>query len=730
MKNNMSEQYIDQLIQELSLDEKIGMIHGEGLFHTAGVDRLDIPEMWFSDGPMGVRMEFADDNWHQSFNNDDDVSYLPCNSAVASTWNRELARQAGKILGEEARGRGKDVILAPGINIKRSPLCGRNFEYMSEDPRVVEEMVAPMVQGIQESDVAACVKHFAVNSQETCRLSVDTIVDERTLHEIYFPGFKAAIDKGGVLSLMGGYNRLNGEFCCESSSLLNTVLRDHWGFDGLVVSDWGGVHHTDEAYNSSLDVEMDVRDCFDDYYMANPLLEKLRSGELSEEPLNKKVRNILRTMIKLKMIGPDKDNRKTGSFNTKEHQLATLDVARESIVLLKNEGDKLPLNPKNCGKIAVIGANAATVHAFGGGSAEIRALYEISPLMGLKMQLGGEAKVSYAPGYYVPKKTRPEISWQAESTKTEEEMLMKHLMVEDPAAEEEKRMRLTAQYYDEAVALAKECDTVIYIGGLNHGYDVEGLDRADMKLPYEQDKLIEAILAVKPDTVVVMYAGSPVEMPWLSKAKSLVWSYYAGMEGGSAIADILFGKVNPSGKLAETFIKDESQCPARTGVNFALKDVVQHTEGVMVGYRHYDTEGTDVNFCFGHGLSYTTYAYSNLSVAIKNSAKDTVEKYSKWCIEASFDVTNTGSMAGMETVQLYVAPKSHSNWDRPYHELKAFDKISLQPGETKKVTLLLEEKDFSCYDSSIGEFVTINGIYELQIGASSRDIRLAQTVAI
>ena len=720
MRNTITEKFIDELLLQLTLEEKISMIHGAGIFHTAAVERLDIPEIWFSDGPMGVRGEFKDNYWHPSLNNDDLVTYLPCNSALASTWNRDLAKSSGKILGEEARGRGKDVILAPGINIKRSPLCGRNFEYMSEDPRLIEEMVVPMVQGIQENDVAACVKHFAANSQETQRLSVDTIVDERTLQEIYYPGFKAAVEKGGVFSLMGGYNKLNGEHCCTSKKLLNEVLRDSWGFDGVVVSDWGGVHDTEEANHSSLDIEMDVTPFFDDHYMANPLYEKIKSGELSEDCLNEKIRNILRMMIRLKMIGIDKDKRKSGCYNTREHQVEALEVARESIILLKNEDKVLPLNPKGCGKIAVIGANGVTLHANGGGSAEIKALYEICPLMGIKMLLGGDAKIKYAPGYYVPKKFRKEISWQADSTKSEEELQAQVQVAEDPVAEEEKRVRLSAQYYEEAVALAKECDTVIYIGGLNHGYDVEGLDRADMKLPYEQDKLIEAILEVKPDTVMVMYAGSPVEMPWLHKAKSLVWSYYAGMEGGNAIAEVIFGKTNPSGRLAETFIKNESQCPAKTGVNFALKQSVEHTEGVMVGYRYYDTVGTDVNFCFGHGLSYTNYEYSNLKVVVKTDAE----------VEVTLDVTNTGSLAGSEVVQLYVAPPAESEVFRPKHELKAFDKIYLQAGETKKVTLVLEDKDFSCYDVATCEFVKIAGQYELQVGASSRDIRLAEIVNI
>ena len=727
MKNEVAEKYIEELLSKLTLEEKIGMVHGAGIFHTEAVERLDIPSLWFSDGPMGVRMEFADDLWHIADNNDDFVSYLPCNSAIASTWNREVAKSMGTVLGREARGRGKDVILAPGINIKRSPLCGRNFEYMSEDPRLIEEMVVPMVQGIQENDVAACAKHFAANSQETERLWVDTIVDERTLQEIYFPGFKAAIEKGDIYSIMGAYNKLNGEHCCTSKSLLNKVLRDEWNFDGVVVSDWGGVHDTDLAGNSALDVEMDVRNCFDEYFMAAPLYEKIKSGEIPQGCLDDKVRNILRMMYRLKMIGENKDKRESGSYNDRESGQAILEAARESIILLKNEDEVLPLKAPKGKKIAVIGANAANIHANGGGSAEIKALYEITPLMGIKMLLGGDAKVSYAPGYYVPKKQRPEISWQASSTISVEELAIEDELAKNPE-EIAKRNRLIEEYREEAIKLAKESDVVIYVGGLNHGYDVEGLDRSDMELPYEQDRLIEAILKEKPDTVVVMYAGSPVEMPWLKDAKALVWSYYAGMEGGKALAEVLFGRVNPSAKLAETFIKNLSQCPAKHGVNFGKKDVNEHTEGVMVGYRCYDTEEMDVNFCFGHGLSYTSFTYSNMSVETVDTSKITGDDAVN--LKVSFDITNTGKYAGMECAQLYVAPQGKCDITRPAHELKAFCKTELKPNETKRVTLTLEDKDFSCYDVDSKKFVKISGEYELQIGASSRDVRLRCNVSV
>lgn len=717
MEIRTEEQYVEELLSQLTLEEKIGMIHGAGLFRTEGVERLEIPPLYMSDGPMGVRAEFADKEWRSVGETDDFVTYLPCNSAIASTWNTKLAERMGEVLGEEARGRGKDVILAPGINIKRSPLCGRNFEYMSEDPRLIEELAVPMIQGIQKSDVAACVKHFAANSQETERLFVDTKVDERTLQEIYFPGFKAAVEKGGTFSLMGAYNLLNGEHCCTSKHLLNQELREKWKFDGVIVSDWGGVHDTDLAANSALDIEMDVTYKFDDHFMANPLLKKIKSGDISEELITEKVRNILHMMLRLKMIGIAKEERKSGAYNTAEHVQATLETARESIILLKNEEKSLPLDKKTAKKVAVIGANAVAVHSNGGGSAEIKALYEISPLMGIKKLLGGNAKVAYAPGYVIPKKEgQSDVNWQADSTKHIENSN------ETVSAEskEEQQNKMEAAYLKEAVSLAKESDIVIFVGGLNHDYDVEGFDRNDMRLPYKQDMVLDAVLEANPDTVVVMYAGSPVEMPWLDKVKTLVWSYYAGMEGGTALAEVLFGEVNPSGKLAETFIEKLEQCPAKRGINFARTDCVEYTEGVMVGYRYYDSAKENVNFCFGHGLSYTTFAYKNIAVEKQGDAG--------YAIRAT--IQNQGEYAGKEIVQVYVAPKEMGTLVRPCHELKAFEKISLEPGEEKTVTFTLEPKDFSCYAVEKKEFVVVKGDYDIEVGASSRDIRLKEMISI
>ena len=690
------ERYIENLLSQLTLEEKIAMIHGAGLFRTAAVERLGIPALHFSDGPMGVRGEYPDDSWVYKDLTDDLVSYLPCNSAIASTWNREAAAAAGSILGEEARGRGKDVILAPGINIKRNPLCGRNFEYMSEDPYLIEEMVVPMVQGIERHDVSACVKHFAANVQETDRLWVDTLADEKTLQEIYFPGFKAAVQRGQAHCIMGAYNLLNGEHCCTSGKLLDDILRKQWGFDGLVVSDWGGVHDTVSAANCSLDVEMDVRTDFQNLFMADALLEKVESVQVEVSRIDDKIRNILRLMYRLKMIGPDTENRKRGRYNAPESRLANRAIAQESIILLKNEENCLPLTPGKVKKLAVIGNNAITAHALGGGSAEIRALYEITPLLGIKQLLGGNAQVSFARGYHVPDNGgRSEISWQANST------------VSQPGCSPEPKLTtpetIWQAYLDDAIALAKEADAVIFVGGLDHMYDVEGLDRKDMRLPYGQDELIEALLDVNPETVIVMYSGSPVEMPWLARAKAVVWSYYNGMEGGCALADILFGRENPSGHLAETFPQNAKQCNA----SIAHEGPVVFLEGSCVGYRYYNGADIPLNFPFGHGLSYTTFAYSDLRLQGR---------------EVTFTLKNTGMRPGKEVVQLYVQGK--------LQQLRHFQKIQLEPGQQTTVHFTLIDRDFSEYSLEQQDFALVSGAYSIQIGASSRDIRLSQSITI
>lgn len=683
------------LTARLTLEEKIGMIHGAHLFATQGVARLGIPPLVMSDGPMGVRQEFKPDQWQAVGHSDDYVTYLPCNSALASTWNRRLAGEMGSVLGCEARGRGKDIILAPGVNIKRSPLCGRNFEYFSEDPCLTGELASWFIRGVQQWDVAACVKHFAANNQETRRHWVDVKVDERALREIYLPAFYDCLTQGGSLSVMGAYNRLYGEHCCQSRYLLHDILRQEWGYEGVVISDWGGVHDTELAAMSELDIEMSVTDDFDEYYMAQPLKRAVEQGKIPQERIDEKVTRILMLMMRLHMLGgtgndPDgtKDHakdtqnagkRKQGAYNMPEHRKAALETARESIVLLKNEESRLPLDARKVKKILLVGENAVRIHSNGGGSAEIKALYELSPMMGIKMLLGGNVQVDFVRGYG---------SGDEKDTESRK-----------------------------AVQAAGAYDTVIFVGGLNHDYDNEGQDRSDMKLPYGQDALLSELLAVKPDTIVVLVGGSPVEMGgWIGQAKTVVWSYYAGMEGGYALAEVLFGRVNPSGKLPETFYKKLTDCSAHRLGEFAQEESVSYGEGVFVGYRYNETFGVQPEFCFGHGLSYTEFAYL-----------DAVLEEEDGVCRVVCTIKNTGTYAGAETVQVYRMIKERPACSpqeipsgpagteklaglRPVKELVGFEKIYLAPGETGQVAISIRRKPDCGMD--------------LGIGASVRDIRI------
>ena len=680
------------IVRLLTLEEKIGMIHGAQLFETAGVPRLGIPPLRMSDGPMGVRQSFEADSWHPINHSDDYVTYLPCNSALAATWNRNLAYEMGLVLGEEARGRGKDVILAPGINIKRSPLCGRNFEYFSEDPYLTAEMAVPLILGIQKNDVAACVKHFAVNNQETDRLAVEVKVDEAVLREIYLPAFHAAITKGNAYAIMGAYNKLYGEFCCHNQYLLGKILREEWNYQSLVVSDWGGVHDTKEASLSPLDIEMSVTNNFDDYFMAKPLKEKVEAGIISEQVIDEKVTHILMLMMRLHML-EDKDIRKSGCYNTPMHREKACLVANESIVLLKNEMQRLPLVKEKLKRILVIGDNAESIHSNGGGSSEIKALYEISPLMGLKSQLGGNVEVKFVRGYCrTEEEKQEETNWQ--ETSLEEKVQT------TKAAHNHELIEKQRQLKEEAVALASQYEEVIFVGGLNHYYDSEGVDREDMKLPYGQDDLIKALLEVNPRMVIVLMGGSPVEMnEWIDRAQCLVWSWYGGIEGGNALANVLLGHVNPSGKLPETFYKKHTDCSAHVLGEFGTHQTVSYDEGVFVGYRYNDTYHVSPQFCFGHGLSYTTFKYTHPKL-IKQQDR----------LVVSCEITNIGSRAGQEVVQVYAREKKRSA-NRPLQALEGFEKVNLQAGETKTVTI-----DVAWHSKE--------PLKTYHIGSSSRDIRL------
>lgn len=713
------EKYIMSLVNQMTLDEKIGMIHGAGLFRTAGVQRLGIPELHMSDGPMGVRQELVDNDWKGVYDSDDLVTYLPSNSAIAATWNPKRAKECGEVLGAEARGRGKDVILAPGINIKRTPLCGRNFEYMSEDPYLVSEMTVPLIKGIQKADVAACVKHFAVNGQETNRLWVDTIVDKRTLYEMYLPGFDAAVHRAHSYSIMGAYNLLNGEHCCESKYLLGDILRKEWGYDGAVISDWGGVHDTVAAAESELDLEMSVTFNFDDYCMANPLKKAVEDGKVKEKHIDKKVANLLRLMYRLKML-PGTEKRKKGCFHSLEHIKAARKTAEESVILLRNDEKLLPLEFDS--QVAVIGQNATAIHSNGGGSAEIKAIYEVTPLRALMNAGGGDTRFVYEPGYVLPDKdTAQDENWQ--ETSLENAGSRKEESTDEALAAQ------IEEYRQRAVKLAKENRQTIIFAGLNHDYDVEGCDKSTLKLPYHQDELIEAVLDANPDTVVVIMGGAPVEMPWLEKAKAVVWYYYSGLEGAMAVADVLTGKVNPSGKLPETFPKRTEDIYSVKLGEFGKEDRLEYKDGVFVGYRYYVSNKVDTNFCFGHGLSYTDFSLRHVKVesekAVHDSHKDKLGKNDR--IVVSAELANTGKMTGMETVQLYVTPPKGSV-ERPAMELKGFEKVKLAPGEKKHVRFELDKNAFSYYDEGKSAFTYEHGEYIISLGMSVEDIRQKVTV--
>lgn len=672
----MTQKEICELISQMTLDEKIKMIHGEGFFNTGAVERLSIPSLKMSDGPMGVRHEIKPKVWEDKYETEDFVSYFPSNVAIAATWNKDRAYESGCGLGAEARGRGKDVILAPGINIMRTPLCGRNFEYMSEDPCLISNMVVPLIKGIQENDVAACVKHFAMNNQEEQRMEVDVYTDERSLREIYLRGFESAVKKAGTYSIMSAYNKFRGEHCSHSKYLLDKILRDEWNFDGAVISDWDAVHDTKKAVECGLDIEMGTNSDFDNYNMANPLIEKIKNGEIKESLIDKKIEHIIKFMDK---IGMFKEDRKIGTYNSNVHRENILKTAEESVVLLKNEG-VLPLQRKKLGKVAVIGDNAQKLHASGGGSAEIKALYEISPILGLKMVLGGDVSVEYERGY---------------SQDTEKSEILKQ----------------------SALELAKNSDTVIYIGGLNHDYDSEGLDRKDMKLPYNQDELISELLEVNPNTIIVMVSGSPVEMyKWIDKAKAVVQSWYAGMEGGFALAEVLLGKVNPSGKLPVTFPLKLGDSPAHCLGEYPGSDKkVHYNEGIYTGYRYYDKNSVKPLFCFGHGLSYTNFEYNSIDSQF-------VEVDNKKYVRVKVSVKNIGDRDGYETVQIYMSGNC-GNMDMPVKELKGFEKVFLKASEEKEVVIDIDVDDCMSYSEEKESFEYWNDEVKIMAGSSSCDIK-------
>lgn len=692
------EKRIEKLIKKMTLEEKVGLLHGNSKFYVAGVERLGIPEWSLSDGPHGVRAEINRHDWAYAGWTNDSASYFPTGTAFAAAWNPELAYRRGEVLGEEARWRKKDVLLGPGVNIIRSPLCGRNFEYMSEDPYMNSVLAVAYIKGLQSRDVACSVKHFAVNNQETNRTTVDVECSERALREIYLPAFKAAVQEGGALTVMAAYNKFRGEFCAENNYFVRKILRNEWGFDGVYVTDWGAAHSTVPSMEAGLDLEMGTLiDKYEDWYYANPLIEAVKSGKIPMSLVDEKVGDVLRVMIKTNVLDPKK-RFGPGSMNTKEHQQATYDAAAEAIVLLKNQNNLLPLDFSSIKSLAVIGDNATRKHSNGGLSSEIKAVYEVTPLEALRAKWGDKVDIRFAQGYeklstFVEGSNNGQSSGTFSSKTQESDALLK-----------------------EAVEVARTSDVALLVCGLNHDYDTESFDRLNMDIPYGQVELIQEVVKANPRTIVVMIAGSPLNMAAVDICSpAIVWAWFNGMEGGNALVDVLSGKVNPSGKMPFTTPVSLDQSPAHALGNFPGRDLkVNYEEDILVGYRWFDTKGLPVVYPFGYGLSYTTFDYSNL-----NTDKETYDQADT--IQATFTLTNTGDREGAEVAQLYVSDPVCSVM-RPVKELKAFKKVFLKPGESRRITLDIPVSSLAFYSEAQSQFVVEPGEFILQLGASASDI--------
>ncbi|MFH0760847.1 MAG: glycoside hydrolase family 3 C-terminal domain-containing protein [Bacteroidota bacterium] len=687
------EKEITRIIKSMTLDEKIALLHGNGKFTSAGIPESGFAEVQYTDGPLGVREEISRDSWNPAGWTTDSATFFPAGTALAATWNTNLGYKYGVAIGKETRARNKDILLAPAVNIIRTPLCGRNYEYFSEDPCLISRMTVPYILGVQEQDVAACVKHYAVNNQETNRGSVDIIASERAIREIYLPGFKAAVTEGGSYTIMGAYNKFRGSYLCENEYFLNTILREEWGFNGAVISDWGAVHSTVPSALAGLDIEMGTEAPFNDYYFSDQLLIAVKNGDIDEKAIDEKVRRLLRVLMNCKTGRPE---RKTGEINTPENQKLTYDVASEAAVLLKNSGNILPFNAAALKSLAVIGANATQTFANGGFGAGVKAKYEVTILQGLKNRLGNRVNVKFAQGYreqYLPGDDPARFYGL--------------LPVTDP----------DPVLIKEAVKTAATCDAAIVVIGTTRRFDTEGDDRHDMFLPFGQDRLVNEITRANPKTVVVIIAGGPFDLRSIEEnTGALLWTWFGGSEHGNALADIILGKVNPSGKLPYTIPKKLEDSPAHALNAWPGDPVkVEYLEDIMVGYRWFDTHGIQPMYPFGHGLSYTSFKYSDCRTDKPGySAGDT--------IRLACTVRNSGDREGSEIIEVYVsAPRSVAN--RPAQELKGFAKVNLQPGEEKTVNIHVCVNDLSCFNENENGWKLYPGEYTLRIGASSRDIR-------
>ena len=659
------ERDLKKIVSQMTLEEKAGMCSGFDFWHLKHVDRLGIPEVMVSDGPHGLRKQ-DDKGDHLGMNDSIKAVCFPPAALSACSFDRKLMEEMGETIGREAQANDVSVVLGPAVNIKRSPLCGRNFEYYSEDPYLAGEIAAAFVNGVQSQHVGTSIKHFAANNQEYHRMSNSSEADERTLREIYFPAFETAVKKAQPYTFMCSYNQINGTFASENKWLLTDILRDEWGFKGYVMSDWGAVNDRVKGLEAGLDLEMPSSGGDNDAM----IVKAVKEGILKEEILDQAVERILCIIFKYA------DHRTPQKFTMEKDHEEAQHIAEESMVLLKNEGNILPL--KTSEKVAFIGGFARKPRFQGGGSSHINCFKVTNALDSVP----SDAQVVYAEGF--------------------------------PADRD---------FWDDALAVealkvAAEADKAVIFAGLPDSFESEGYDRSHMRLPECQNRLITEILKVQPNTVIVLHNGSPVEMPWLADIKGLLEAYLGGQAGGAAVANILYGKVNPSGKLAETMPLKLSDNPSY--LNFGGGEKVEYREGVFVGYRYYDTKEMKVAFPFGYGLSYTTFAYSNIKLSIKNPTEKDI-------VTVSADITNTGKLAGKEVVQLYVRDLTGSAI-RPVKELKGFEKVFLNPGETKTVTMELNKRSFAWYNADFHDWFVASGNYEIMVGTSSRDILLKETL--
>lgn len=691
------EERVKDALNRMTLHEKVKILHAQSKFTSAGVPRLGIHQLNMSDGPHGVREEIEWNSWNAAHWTNDSCVAFPSLTCLAATWNRSLAATYGNAVSEEFAYRGKDIMLGPGTTIARMPLNGRSFEYMGEDPYLAGEMAVPYIKSVQANGVACCLKHFALNNQETDRMSINVNVSERALREIYLPAFEKCVKEAGLWTIMGSYNRWLNIHCCHNDSLLNGILKREWGFDGAVISDWGGTHDTWQSATGGLDIEMgtgtdgktsDKSLGYDTYYMANPLETLVREGKISMDIINDKAARVLRTIFRTAM----NPNKAIGSLCSETHYEACQKIGEEGIVLLRNNGGLLPLDARKYNRILVVGDNAVRNMSEGGGSSELKTRHDISPLDGLRAIYGD--KIEFARGYYAGR------ALYAKAEKLDPDSLQK--------------------LHDEAIKKAKESDLIIFIGGLNkNGYeDCENTDRKSYNLSYGQNELINDLAKIQKNMIVVTFGGNAFATPWINNVKALLHCWYLGSTSGQTLAAVLSGDVNPSGKLPVTFAKEQQDYPCfKYGEEgYPGKDgQVHYKEGIYVGYRWFDTKGVKPQFPFGFGLSYTTFKYSRPQLSA-------TEMTMNGKLTLSVDITNTGKYKGKETVQLYIGDEKASI-DRPNKELKGFDKVELEPGETKTVIFDIKPEALMFWSEHTHTWTVEPGQFKAYVCASETDVR-------